>query len=105
MPVNSMSRRFCTGMVQGIGQAGKLQSFVYLANQFFVGHSRTPLFTWFEHDRRVIRVYWSVVGRAVGAAHGTKDSLYFREGFNDSVLLLKERGGLSDGDSRKGVGM
>src|SRR5690349_19037287 len=85
-----------------VGQAGKLKLFVHLANELFVGHSRAPLLASFEHDRGVVHIQGSIVSRTVRAAHGTKDTLHFREGFYDSVLLLKKRRSLSDGDSGKG---
>ena len=84
-----------------IRQSRELKLFVHLVDQFFVGHPGTPLFAWFEHDGGVVHVQRSIVGGTVGSAHGTKDTFDLGEGFDDTVLLLKERGGLSDGDSRK----
>jgi hypothetical protein len=78
MPVNSMSSLYLHRHGPSVGQARKLKLFVHLANELFVGHSRTPLLAWLEHDRSVIHIQGSIVSGAVRATHGTKDSLHFR---------------------------
>src|SRR5437879_6846251 len=55
-----------------------------------LGHSRPPLSARLEHDRRVIHIERSVVGRAVGSPDGTKDGLDFGKRANDSILFRSE---------------
>src|SRR5713101_8461948 len=72
-----------------VGEARKLEFRVHFLNELFVSHSPPPLTAWFEHDRGVIHIQGSVIGRAVGSPDGTKDGLDFRERANDPVLFLE----------------
>ena len=47
-----------------------------------------PLLARLEHDRRVVHIERSVVGRAVGSSDGAEDGLNFGKGPDDPVLLL-----------------
>ncbi len=75
---------------------------VHFLNELFVGHPRPPLSARLEHDRRVIHIEGSVVGRAVGSSDRTKDGLDFGERANDLVLLLEQLRSLPNGDSGQG---
>ena len=56
----------------GVRQPGELQLLVHQLNQFFVGHTGSPLFAGFQHDGGVIHVERSVVSGAIGAADSSK---------------------------------
>ncbi len=86
----------------GVGQAGKLEFGIHFLNELFVSHSRPPLTARLEHDRRVIHIEWSVIGRAVRSPDGTEDGFDFGERANDPVLFLEQLRRLSDGDSGQG---
>ena len=85
----------------GVRQPRKLELGVHLLNQFFVGHSRTPLLARLEHDGRVVHIERRVVGGAVGASDGAEDGFDFGKRSNDAVLLLEQLRGLRDGNSRQ----
>src|SRR4029077_10597910 len=63
--------------------------------------SWSPLIAGLEHDGGVIHIEGSVVCSAVGSANGTEVGFNLRESSDNFALLLKQLGGLRDGDSRE----
>ena len=90
MPVNSISRRFSTGMVQVLERPGNWSLASICLHEVFIRQAGPPLFAGLQHDGGVVHIEGGVIGGAVGTADGAENCFDFGKGANDSVLLLQE---------------